>query len=149
MITGDLPQSAIEAFIGYLYDTARASDASPWWMLIDVHGDVNSAVTKVPTDATSYVHRDKLWIFQFSGTIKDGVNVAESMDFVKGFMNSIKDNMGEYVWGRYANYVDSELNRDDAQNQYWGKHLDRLQAIKADVDPDELFYNPQSVKPAN
>lgn len=131
-----------------MYDVARAPGQVPWWLLIDVHGDTQSAIAAVPEDATSYVHRDKLWIFQVAGTITPDVDVKQSIKFVTNWMDSIKDNMARSDWGRYANYVDSELSRDDAQVQYWGQHLPRLQAIKADLDPEDLFRNAQSIEPA-
>lgn len=137
----------MEAFVGYLFDTARAPDAVPWWLLIDVHGDVNSAIAQVPMDATSYVHRDKLWLFQFAGTLQPGDNAETSIRFINDFMDTIVDHTPESDWGRYANYIDSELTRDQAQHQYWGRHLPRLQTIKAKVDKGDVFYSPQSVEP--
>jgi len=49
-------------------------------------------------------------------------------------------------FGAYAGYVDPELV--DAQKMYWRGNLPRLEEIKADVDPGEVFWNPQSVRPA-
>jgi hypothetical protein len=53
---------------------------------------------------------------------------------------------GEY--GMYFNYPDPQLNQTTAQKMYWGESLPRLQKLKAAVDPQEIFYLPQSVRPA-
>ena len=33
------------------------------------------------------------------------------------------------------------------QQRYWGSNLPRLERIKQEVDPMELFWNPQSIRP--
>jgi len=47
----------------------------------------------------------------------------------------------------YAGYVDPKLT--DGQQEYWGTNLPRLEQIKAQLDPNDVFHNPQSVRPAN
>lgn len=37
---------------------------------------------------------------------------------------------------------------DNAQAQYWGSNLPRLEQIKKAIDPNDIFHNPQSVRPA-
>lgn len=51
-------------------------------------------------------------------------------------------------WGMYFNYPDTNLNRTRAQEMYWGKNLAKLQQLKAELDPKELFYYPVSINPA-
>ena len=51
-------------------------------------------------------------------------------------------------WGMYINYPDTQVNAQTAQEKYWGVNLPRLQQIKKQLDPNEVFWNPQSVKPA-
>jgi len=49
--------------------------------------------------------------------------------------------------GMYINYPDLSLDRTAAQKLYWGKSMPRLQQLKAELDPRELFYYPISVNP--
>lgn len=51
-------------------------------------------------------------------------------------------------WGMYINYPDTQVDSQTAQEKYWGVNLPRLQQIKKQLDPNEVFWNPQSVKPA-
>jgi len=45
----------------------------------------------------------------------------------------------------YLNYADRELT--DYAHAYWGQNLERLQRIKAEYDPLNLFRGPQSIPP--
>jgi len=40
------------------------------------------------------------------------------------------------------------MSRSEAQNVYFRKNLPRLQQLKAQLDPTEVFYYPQAVSPA-
>lgn len=54
-------------------------------------------------------------------------------------------------WGStaaYINYVDPTLSDDQVVDQYWGNQHDRLSKLKARYDPNQVFRNPQSIKPA-
>lgn len=138
----------MSSFVDYWFATnALGEEAYPWWMQMDVHGDPNSFISQ-SSASSSYAHRDKLWLFQFSASPFNGTSsdFDGPIAFVKGLMGSLTDHMvkGD-EWGRYANYIDSELDRDEALEQYFAESLGRLKEVKARFDPDELFYNPQSV----
>lgn len=85
--------------------------------------------------------------------------------FLSGIDDLIKGHMPNVSFGAYAGYVEcvdccpplyalssistaSPLLGDDAQKQYYGTNVPKLEAIKAAVDPTEVFWNPQSIKPA-
>ncbi|ROT39630.1 hypothetical protein SODALDRAFT_331736 [Sodiomyces alkalinus F11] len=140
LLTKHIPQEAMESFVDYWF-VAR-SRSSSFWLQMDAYGGANSAVTAVSPTESSYAHRDKLWLFQFS------TGFRETVPFVQGFADSLKDNLACEDWGRYINYVDPELSRDQAQLQYYAANLERLQRIKAEVDPNDRFYYPQSVEGA-
>ena len=114
---------------------------------MDVHGDPAGRINQVSSEETAYIHRDKLWLFQFSSPMVGTPNTETGINFVKGFMNSLKDSMDQGEWGRYACYIDSELSKEDAQEQYWGQHIERLRGIKTKFDPADMFQNPQSISP--
>lgn len=73
-----------------------------------------------------------------------GAKVA--IDFVSGLNSAMENAMSGTAFGGYLNYVDPELNAAQAHGLYYNKKVyDRLVGIKRVVDPDNLFYNPQSV----
>lgn len=146
LVTAHISEEAMTSFVDYWFDNAMGEDAPNWWAQMDVYGDPNSGVVATPNWATSYVHRDKLWLWQLSAVFDDVADDTQpGIDFLNGLMDSIKNPMAAGDWGRYANYIDSELERNAALNQYYGGHLERLRGIKTNLDPDDLFHNPQSV----
>ena len=119
-----------------------------WWILIDMHGGKNSAISKIPSSSSSYAHRDKLLLYQFYDRVFMGSYPRNGFSLLQGFMASITRTMDASDWGMYINYADSQLGQDSAQDYYWRQNLPRLQMIKAAVDPTEVFYNPLGVRPA-
>ena len=47
-------------------------------------------------------------------------------------------------FGSYPGYVDPLLA--NAQQAYWGTNLPKLEKIKHEIDPKDVFHNPQSVR---
>ncbi|KFY67283.1 hypothetical protein V496_01653 [Pseudogymnoascus sp. VKM F-4515 (FW-2607)] len=133
-------------FVDYWYGTAR--DVSRiWWFQIDIHGGKNSAVWKADPGLTSYAHRDKLFLIQLYDR-SFGSYPELGFEFLNGWVSNTTADMAPSDWGMYINYADARMDRTTAQNAYWGVNLPRLQEIKAQVDPTELFYYPISIEPA-
>ncbi|KAM0494034.1 hypothetical protein ACHAO3_005813 [Verticillium nonalfalfae] len=144
LMTKKMPEASLEGFVDYWQNQGRQPRA--WFVQMDAHGGANSAVAAVPKDATSYVHRDKLWLFQYVILATDAVD-REPYGFLDRWIDAITDGMPDSDWGRYANYIDPELGQEDALEQYYGQHLSRLEAIKTKVDPTDLFHFPQGILP--
>ncbi|CAI4212887.1 unnamed protein product [Parascedosporium putredinis] len=146
--TDALTDSQLNALVDYWYTTAKKVRRG-WYHHIDLHGGKTSAISAVDADSTSYVHRDKLLMHNFY----DHVDVRsaypeDGFDLFNGFIDAIVGDGDKNDYGVYFNYPDPNLDQETAQKRYWGSALPRLQEIKAAVDPDELFYLPQSVRPA-
>lgn len=118
-----------------------------WWFQIDIHGGKNSAVSKADPGLTSYAHRDKLFLIQLYDR-SFGTYPELGFEFLDGWVSNTTADMAPSDWGMYINYADARMDRTTAQNAYWGVSLPRLQEIKAQVDPTELFYYPISIEPA-
>lgn len=112
---------------------------------MDFQGGKNSAVWKADPDLTSYAHRDKLYILQFYISTTDTPKAG--FDFVNGWASATTSSLKSSDWGMYFNYPDTQLSRKKAQEMYWGQNLARLQKLKAELDPNELFYYPVSITP--
>lgn len=142
--------TAAQAFVDYYFDVANKVVDRFWFFQIDAHGGKNSQVSKVSNDATSYAHRDKLYIIQFYDRYENNQTYpASSFGFLDGWVDAVTDATPRSDWGAYINYADARLPRAEAEKQYYGVNLPRLQSIKAKYDPKELFYYPQSVEPKN
>lgn len=117
-------------------------------MQIDLHGGENSAVSNVSVDDTAYAHRDYLLMYLLYDRVDSGEYPAGGQTIMENFASNITQGMERADWGMYVNYPNSGLNQEDAQANYWGSHLEKLQAIKKSVDPDDLFHYPQGILPA-
>ncbi|KAF1980240.1 carbohydrate oxidase from Microdochium Nivale in complex with substrate analogue [Bimuria novae-zelandiae CBS 107.79] len=140
--------TAAQAFVDYYFDVANKVVDRFWFFQLDMHGGKYSQVSKVPQDATAYAHRDKLYIIQFYDRYENNQTYpATSFGFLDGWVDAVTDTIPRSDWGAYINYADARLPRAEAVRQYYGEHLDELQALKAKYDPKQLFYYPQSVQP--
>jgi hypothetical protein len=115
---------------------------------MDVHGGKNSAVSAVAADATSYGHRDKLFLIQFYDrvTATNARYPDNGFEFLDSWIDTTIAPIKE-DWGMYVNFADTRMSKEDALWNYWGDNAWRLQDLKARADPDNLFYNPISIEP--
>ncbi|KAJ9650001.1 hypothetical protein H2198_010682 [Neophaeococcomyces mojaviensis] len=113
-----------------------------WAAIFDLEA---GAINDVAPNATAYGHRDALFYIQ---TYALGIpHVSQkTKDFLANINKIIEDSMPGANLGAYAGYVDPALT--NAQERYWGSNLPRLQRIKKEYDPNDVFHNPQSVRPA-
>jgi len=148
LVTTELPAAAIQEAADYWISKAR-SNSRDWFLILDMYGGENSAITRVPNNATSYPYRgDYLFLYQFYDRVWTGSYPSNGFSFLDGWVKSITDRLTVDQWGMYINYADPTMSRKDAQDVYFRTSLDRLKQIKAQVDPTELFYYPQAVEPA-
>ncbi|TDZ33027.1 FAD-linked oxidoreductase sorD [Colletotrichum spinosum] len=111
-----------------------------WFLIFDVTG---GAINDVAMNATAYRHRDKIMFCQGYGVGFPTLS-QKTKDFMSGVASTIRKASPNEL-STYAGYVDPTL--EDAQDKYWGTNLPALQRIKAEWDPEDLFSNPQSVRP--
>ncbi|KAI1774366.1 putative glucooligosaccharide oxidase [Hypoxylon cercidicola] len=142
-LTG-LNGTAAKNFADYWFNVAKKETAH-WYIQMDFQGGKNSAVWNADSSLTSYAHRDKLYILQFYISTTDTPETG--FDFINGWSSATTSALNADDWGMYFNYPDTQLNRTKAQEMYWGANLPRLQKLKAELDPNELFYYPVSLNP--
>ncbi len=146
-MTSSLPTKALQAVAQYWQDTARRNTRD-WFIIIDMYGGKNSAITKVSGDAMSYPHRNHTYLYEFYDRVRSGSYPSNGFSFLDGWVKTFTDNLSRDQWGMYINYADPTLNRADAERLYYGQNLAKLQQLKAQLDPTELFYYPQAISPA-
>lgn len=143
-LEGEARANFVDYWFGHTQNNRRS-----WWLQLDVHGGRNSAVSHGPrANLSSYAHRESLWLIQFYDRVFAGAYPATGFGFLDGWVANVTRPLARADWGMYINYADSRLSRDDAMQNYWGRNLGRLQALKADVDKDQRFYYPQAFPPA-
>ncbi|KAK3374823.1 hypothetical protein B0H63DRAFT_437697 [Podospora didyma] len=147
LVTSALPTKVLQD-VGQYWISKAKSNSRDWFIIIDLYGGVNSAVTKVSPNATSYAYRDKLYLYEFYDRVNSGSYPSNGFSFLDGWVKTFTDGLTTSQWGMYINYADPTMSRTEAQNVYYRQNLAKLQQIKAQVDPDEVFYYPQGIQPA-
>ncbi|KAG7294043.1 hypothetical protein NEMBOFW57_004105 [Staphylotrichum longicolle] len=148
LVTSALPAKVLKNVADYWVQKARSNRRS-WYIIIDMYGGANSAITKVPTNATSFAYRDPerdLFLYEFYDTAW-GTYPAEGFDFLSDWVETFTNGLNTTQWGMYINYADPLLNRTEAQDVYYRQNLPRLKQLKRQFDPTEVFYYPQAVEP--
>ncbi len=103
---------------------------------------LGGAVLDQDTSATAFGHRDATAIVQYTATYGTGMQPTAYDGYVRTFRNTMALWMGN---GAYVNYADPTIT--DYGDAYWGANYPRLQQIKRQYDPDQLFTFPQAVRP--
>lgn len=148
LYTNALNDAQLQNFVTYWIKQAKTNKRD-WYVQIDLHGGNNSAVSAPAVDSTSYAHRDYLLMYLMYDRVDNGAAYpADGRSLMENFAGNTTQGMAPGDWGMYVNYPDSGLDQASAQANYWGGHLARLQAIKKQVDPGDLFHYPQGVVPA-
>lgn len=113
-----------------------------WFVIFDLEG---GATNDVPNDATAYAHRDAfMWMQSYAINLFGPVS-RETKKFLQGMNDVILGTEAPTArFGAYPGYVDPYI--ENAQLAYWGSNLPRLETIKAEIDPNDIFHNPQSVR---
>jgi len=145
-----LSGASAQGFVDYWFTEMTKITERFWFFQLDSHGGPTSAISKVPSDSTAYPHRDKTYLMQLYDRLDN--NTGDWLEpqwygALDGWVDATTKPLKADTWGAYVNYVDYKFTREEAQRLYYGKHLTKLQNIKAKFDPEELFYYPQSIQP--
>jgi FAD/FMN-containing dehydrogenase len=114
---------------------------------------LGGAINRVSPAATAFVHRDALFLAQYTtdwdnggaGAATAGAAGAAGLARQAAWLRSFYASMRPYASGQaYQNYADPGLA--DWQHAYYGANYPRLQQVKAACDPHEVFRFPQSVR---
>jgi FAD/FMN-containing dehydrogenase len=104
---------------------------------------LGGAVNRVAPDATAFVHRNALFLAQYTTDWTNGgstAGIARQHAWLRSFWSSMRP----YASGQaYQNYIDPDLA--SWRQAYYGANYQRLAKIKASYDPDRLFAFPQAI----
>lgn len=134
------PMDWVDSLLNYL-DTANKGTLL-WFVNFELQG---GATNDVGMHDTAYSHRDAL-VYHESFGIDIGRVTETTRNFIIGVNNAIISKMPGNSGGAYPGYVDPEI--PNGPEAYWGANLPRLEQIKRIIDPNDIFHNPQSVRPA-
>jgi FAD/FMN-containing dehydrogenase len=106
---------------------------------------LGGAVNRVKPSATAFVHRDALFLAQYytqwnSPGSRRGV--ANQHSWITSYYNSVHPHASGQA---YQNYLDPSLA--NFEQAYYGANYARLQMVKSEYDPNQVFTFPQAIRP--
>jgi len=138
-VNAPMNDTAVATFIGAIENLHAHAPTVGGGLAFDSYG---GAINRVATDATAFVHRDKLACIQatysWSSATSPSVIAAGAR-----WLTWLGDHVFDSTTGAYQNYIDPTLS--NWQSAYYGSNLTRLMSIKRKYDPDNLFTFAQSI----
>ncbi|CAI6235830.1 unnamed protein product [Periconia digitata] len=137
-----VPESSgfTSAGLDSLFDYMKEGTSVDYYSIINLYGGPGSAINSKDTEFAAYNDRDSLWVVQNYGS------TAGSIDFINGLNDAVVKAQPETHFGAYLNYVDPTLDAATAHELYYGDAVyGRLEALKSEVDPKGVFWNPQAI----
>ncbi len=96
--------------------------------------------------STAFVHRDSLFLAQYSTSWNEGGSAA-GVGRQHAWLRSFYASMRPWASGQcYQNYVDPDLT--NWRQAYYGANYAQLARIKKTYDPNQVFKFPQGITPA-
>jgi len=143
-----LTKAALESYFAYIIRNG-VNPTSPWFSIINLYGGPDSQINVPSPSSTAYSDRSALWVLQhYSYTHNTGSPFPPAdFGFVGGLNAAITSAMPDTTFGGYLNYVDPSMSAAEAHSAYYdAPTYARLVSIKHEVDPGNVFWNPQSVR---
>lgn len=123
--------------------------AVEWYITFGLQGGVDSQVFLPQKQGESaFWRKDSTWIVENCGFIEDtdGVFPAAGIKQVNGMYSRITNELEQGEFGQYIGYVDPGLSAEQGGRLYYGDTLfEKLKGLKAQIDPGNIFANPQSI----
>jgi FAD/FMN-containing dehydrogenase len=140
MFDAAMPAEGIQALLQAV--RSRHSSGKSGTVLFHMMG---GAASRVPLNATAYVHRNALFSVQYYAYFPVGTS-PDTLDEAGIWVNGMRGVMRPWSSGRaYQNYIDPRIQ--DWQTAYYGTNYARLVAVKAQYDPGSVFRFAQGIPP--
>ncbi len=105
---------------------------------------LGGAMTRVPTDATAFAHRDKPYMLLLAGVAPDAEGGAECAAWVERAWTRAE----AWANGVYVNFLGDRDGAARVHEAYPAPTYQRLADVKAKYDPDNRFRGNQNIRPS-
>jgi FAD/FMN-containing dehydrogenase len=136
MFLGSVDRKAAETILERL----QASTAPVRAVQLRVLG---GAMARIPADATAFAHRGSRLMVNVAAMYQDPAELPQHEAWVRDTMDALHDGDA----GAYAGFLGDE-GEERVRAAYPGATYERLAAVKAQYDPDNLFRLNQNIVPA-
>jgi FAD/FMN-containing dehydrogenase len=138
-VDAPLPEQATVAVVEAISRFNAQAPGLGGAVIFDSYG---GAIAEIAPAATAFVHRRALASIEMSVSWSGRSHPAEPPQ-AAGWLAQVAGDLGLYASGAYLNYIDPTLS--DWAVAYYGTNLTRLQQVKRQVDPDDVFRFAQSI----
>jgi FAD/FMN-containing dehydrogenase len=104
---------------------------------------MGGAIRRVASEATAFPHRDAGWLLNVPASWHDEADSDYEIGWVRDTHAAIVPHASG---GAYSNFMDDD--ETDNGHVAYGATLRRLQAVKAEWDPDNVFRLNQNIRPS-
>lgn len=132
----ELTDDAIAAHVEHGANTPHVSSS------MHLHA-INGAAQRVGDDETAFGHRDKHFSPVIAGIWDDPADNEANIRWVRDYYAAIHPHSGSE--GGYVNFMSGDDGHRAAAN--YGANYERLAAVKATYDPDNVFHVNQNIVP--
>lgn len=132
------PDEALDTFVKYGFERQSAATQQiliPW----------GGAVARVAEDATPMAHRDVRWITHPFALWEPDEDAAPHIEWARAFRRDIAQHTNG---GVYLNFIGQE-GEERIRAAFGDAKYRRLQQVKAEWDPDNVFRGNQNIRPAS
>ena len=106
-----------------------------------------------PANSSAYSHRSTLWVLQnYARTVDSKLPSQPAAvynkltSYITELVQVLEDSQRDGGFLAYVNYVDPALDAATAHQLYYGDETyKKLLAIKEQVDPGRVLWNPQAI----
>jgi len=103
---------------------------------------MGGAIRRVPPDATAFPHRTASWLVNIPASWRSAAQTEREIGWVRDSYAALTPHCRG---GGYVNFMDRD--EQAGEQAAYGPTLRRLQAVKADYDPDNVFRLNQNITP--
>jgi FAD/FMN-containing dehydrogenase len=135
----EIPDAAIDIHVQH------AAELPTWKSTMHLY-PIDGVAGRVPKDATAWNYRDAKWGMVMVGVSPDPADNPAMIAWTRAYWAALHPFS---AGGAYVNMMmDATDEGQDRVRASYGDHYDRLRAIKARYDPDNLFRVNQNIQPA-
>ncbi|OAE19700.1 hypothetical protein AXG93_411s1060 [Marchantia polymorpha subsp. ruderalis] len=107
------------------------------YSILDLYGPT-SAINKVPSNVTAFVHRDALYSIQMFTSWEESSDASSSISWIENLWRTARRFSSPSA---YQNYIDVQM----PLSAYYGSNLSKLKTVKKKWDPSNVFRFQQSI----
>jgi FAD/FMN-containing dehydrogenase len=138
-VNAPMSESTVQSYVDAV---VRMQQSAPYLGGAVSFDACGGALNAVVSDASAFVHRDKLACIQATSSWS---SYSSSQEIAAGteWLTWLGAEVFDQNSGAYQNYIDPTL--PEWAEAYYGANLPRLRAIKKSLDPDNVFHFAQSI----